>query len=72
MEVTNQQHQQWRFTNLYGYLEIDRRRDSWDMLRTLAQDNNLRWCILGDFNDILSNDEKISTTDHPPWRIQGF
>ncbi|MCI26034.1 endonuclease/exonuclease/phosphatase family protein [Trifolium medium] len=27
---------------------------------------------MGDFNDILSNDEKKSRVDHPPWRIRGF
>lgn len=50
----------------YGYPDSERRRDSWDLLRTLAQDNNLPWCIVGDSNDILSNDEKRSTTDNPP------
>ena len=32
MEGTHQHHQQWRFTGLYGYPEIERRQDSWDML----------------------------------------
>jgi hypothetical protein len=27
---------------------------------------------MGDFNDLLSNDEKRSKVDHPPWRIRGF
>ncbi|PNX85909.1 hypothetical protein L195_g041983, partial [Trifolium pratense] len=27
---------------------------------------------MGDFNDILSNEEKRSRDDHPPWRIRGF
>jgi hypothetical protein len=58
MEVTNQLHQQWRFTGFYGYPEIERRTESWDLLKTLAQDKNLPWCIMGDFNDILSNDDK--------------
>lgn len=42
------------------------------MLRTLAQDNSLPWCVMGDFNDLLSNEEKRSRVDHPPWRIRGF
>jgi hypothetical protein len=27
---------------------------------------------MGDFNDLLSNEEKRSRVDHPPWRIRGF
>jgi len=27
---------------------------------------------MGDFNDILSNEDKRSHVDHPPWRIRGF
>jgi hypothetical protein len=74
LEVTKQQQQQqqqqqqhrWRFTGFYVFPEIERRRDSWDLLRTLDQDNNLPWCIMGDFDDILSNEDKYSHVDHPP------
>jgi len=72
MEVALQQHQLWHFTGYYGYLEIERRKETWDFLRTLAQDNTLPWCIMGDFNDILSNEDKWSQIEHPPWRIRGF
>ncbi|MCI33897.1 endonuclease/exonuclease/phosphatase family protein, partial [Trifolium medium] len=27
---------------------------------------------MGDFNDLLSNDEKRSSVEHLPWRIRGF
>ncbi|MCH80235.1 hypothetical protein A2U01_0001001 [Trifolium medium] len=72
MEVTHPTYPSWRLTGFYGYPENERRRDSWDLLRTLSQDNTLPWCIIGDFNDILSNEEKRSKVDHPPWRIRGF
>jgi hypothetical protein len=42
------------------------------LLRTLSQDNTLPWCVMGDFNDLLSNEDKRSRVDHPPWRIRGF
>lgn len=42
------------------------------MLRTLSRDNDLTWCIVGDFNDILSNDDKRGRAEHPPWLIRGF
>jgi len=72
MEVTHPHHPRWRFTGFHGCPENDRRRESWDMLRTLAQDNSLPWCVMGDFNDLLSNEEKRSRVDHPPWKIRGF
>lgn len=28
--------------------------------------------FMGDFNDLLSNEDKRSWVDHPPWRIMGF
>jgi len=70
MEVNHPNFPKWWFTGFYGYPETDRRRESWDLLRTLAQDNALPWFI-GDFNDILSNEEKRGQVTHPPWRIRG-
>jgi len=34
--------------------------------------SQLLWCIIGDFNDILSADEKKGRSDRQPWLIQGF
>jgi len=63
MEVTKQQQQhRWCFTGSYGFLEIERRRESWDLLRNL-EDKNLSWYKMGDFNDILSNEVKRSHVD---------
>ncbi|MCH82637.1 endonuclease/exonuclease/phosphatase family protein [Trifolium medium] len=73
IEVNHPTYPKWRFTGFYGYRpDGGRRHDSWNLLRTLAQDNSLPWCIMGDFNDILSNDDKRSRVEHPPWRIRGF
>ncbi|MCH90734.1 endonuclease/exonuclease/phosphatase family protein [Trifolium medium] len=65
MEVVHPTYPKWRLTGFYGYPENERRRDSWDLLRTLAQDNSLPWCVMGDFNDLLSNEEKeVEWTTH--------
>lgn len=48
----------WRLTGFYGIPNRGRRKDSWNILRDLASQSNLPWCVIGDFNDILSHDEK--------------
>lgn len=44
----------WRLTGFYGIANRGRRRDSWNILRELASQSTMPWCILGDFNDLLS------------------
>ena len=62
----------WRLTGFYSCLERSRRRDSWDLVRTLHGNSSLPWCILGDFNDIISAMDKKDFVDHPTWLINGF
>ena len=38
------------------------------MVRTLHG----KWCILGDFNDIISDMDKKGLVDHPTWLINDF
>lgn len=57
-EVNNEQTGRWRYTGYYGYPQRIRRVDSWNLLRELSAASSLPWCILGDFNDISSMDEK--------------
>lgn len=56
---------QWRFTGYYGYPERARRRESWQLLRTLSGQSTLPWAIMGDFNDLLSQSEKRGRHPHP-------
>lgn len=42
------------------------------LLRTLAQDHSLPWCIIGDFSDLLSNDDKRGHVDQSHQLISGF
>lgn len=48
----------WRLTGYYGHPDVSRRRTSWNLIRNLAESSNIPWCILGNFYDILSSDEK--------------
>ncbi|KAK2665103.1 hypothetical protein Ddye_003677 [Dipteronia dyeriana] len=48
----------WRFTGFYGNPDKAQRANSWSLLRRLAGLSRLPWVCLGDFNEILSDDEK--------------
>ena len=52
----------WRFTGFYGDPETSKRYKSWELLRQLKQAYRLPWLCAGDFNEIISMDEKIRGT----------
>jgi hypothetical protein len=62
----------WRLTGFYGFPGSGRRRDSWNFLRNLSRASTLPWCVIGDFNDILSDSEKKGRTVRSSWLINGF
>lgn len=42
------------------------------MLRLLANKSTLPWCILGDFNDLLYDTDKMGRHPHPNYFLEGF
>ncbi|KAK3200122.1 hypothetical protein Dsin_023537 [Dipteronia sinensis] len=51
--------QHWRFTGFYGHPERSQRHHSWTLLRRLAGMSCLPWVCMGDFNEVLCDDEKL-------------
>ena len=49
----------WGFTGFYRDNDTSKRQESWDMLHLLKSNNSLPWLCAGDFNEILSGEEKI-------------
>lgn len=49
----------WRFTGVYGHPKAEDRHRTWSLLKTLYPRCSLPWLLGGDFNEILSRDEKI-------------
>ncbi|XP_050918449.1 uncharacterized protein LOC127135862 [Lathyrus oleraceus] len=41
-------------------------------MRELKDMSNVPWCIVGDFNDLLSQQDKIGNHIHPNWLCVGF
>ncbi|XP_074366501.1 uncharacterized protein LOC141707310 [Apium graveolens] len=62
----------WRLSCFYGFPERGRRKNSWDLIRTLSQISSLPWCIVGDFNDLLHQSDKQGNSRHPQSLIDGF
>ena len=69
IEVIMQDMGVWRLTGYYGFPEKYRRRDAWHMLWTLSHKSPLRWCCIGDYNDLLFQKEKNRTSMPSCWSV---
>ncbi|CAN0827212.1 hypothetical protein LINGRAHAP2_LOCUS917 [Linum grandiflorum] len=55
MEVEDASSVSFRLTGFYGLPERARRRESWELIRMLAGMSTEPWCLVGDFNDLLTD-----------------
>lgn len=63
---------QWRFMRFYGHPEMSIRGDLWTLLEQLSGKMNLPWVIMGDFNEILHEGEKVGGNQRPASRMKHF
>ncbi|GAU34899.1 hypothetical protein TSUD_144300 [Trifolium subterraneum] len=70
--VEDKEEGEWQLTCYYGYPERGRRSQAWELLRELRDMSDLPWCIIGDFNDLLSQEDKRGNHPHPNWLCNGF
>lgn len=70
--VINDVNGDWRLTGYYGYPDRSRRHLLWNLLRHLSRINNLSWVCMGDFNDLLTSEDKKGRVSHPQWLFRGF
>lgn len=54
-----------RLTCYYGYPGRGRKRQVWDLMREFYDMSNLPWCIIEDFKDLLSQDDKQGIHPYP-------
>ncbi|KAL8146376.1 hypothetical protein AgCh_004207 [Apium graveolens] len=64
--------QSWRLTSFYGEPNRNMRRKTWDLLKNLARDSNLPWCVMGDWNNIIAQTDKKGGAPYPQWLLDGF
>lgn len=62
----------WRFTGFYGEPATSKRHIEWNLLRKLGDQTRLPWCCMGDFDEILSFNEKEGGANRPSAQITGF
>lgn len=63
---------EFRLTCLYGESDRTKRKETWSLIRNLATDNDFPWCVIGELNNMTSQDYKKGGPPYPNWLIQGF
>ncbi|KAL9690658.1 hypothetical protein QQ045_011064 [Rhodiola kirilowii] len=59
-------------TLFYGDPTVAKRKFSWELLRRLNTISNLPWIILGDFNEVLSDEEVVGVDPRKLWQMTNF
>ena len=62
----------WRITGFYGHPQTHMRQFLWDLLAFLKNQCQLPWICFGDFNEILSMEEKSSGPLRPQGQMDNF
>ena len=62
----------WRITGFYGHPQAHLRQFSWDLLAFLSDQYQLPWFCFGDFNEILSTNEKSGGLLRPQSQMEKF
>ncbi|CAM8902040.1 unnamed protein product [Rhodiola kirilowii] len=62
----------FRLTLFYGDPATTKRKFNWDLLRRLRGLMNLPWAVLGDFNEVLSNEEIKGLKLRHNWQMNNF
>lgn len=62
----------WHLMCFYGFPERARRKESWDMIRSLSKMSTIQWYIMIDFNNLLYNADKRGVHPHPLSLMEGF
>ncbi|XP_074314569.1 uncharacterized protein LOC141649788 [Silene latifolia] len=62
---------EWRVTEFYGWLAVNDRHLSWELLRVLNNQSSLPWLCLGDYNEVLFATE-MKGGSRPQWQMNNF
>ncbi|KAK1371101.1 Endo/exonuclease/phosphatase domain-containing protein [Heracleum sosnowskyi] len=62
----------FRVTGVYGEPDKSKRHETWELIRNLSINNNHPWVLIGDMNNVCSQDDKKGGRPYPVSLIQGF
>uniref|UniRef100_A0A803NUT8 Endonuclease/exonuclease/phosphatase domain-containing protein n=1 Tax=Cannabis sativa TaxID=3483 RepID=A0A803NUT8_CANSA len=72
VSIVSREIEKWRLTGLYGEPNRAFRKRTWDLIRGLKHTYDLPWCIVGDLNNVTSQQDKCGGNLYPNWLIDGF
>ncbi|XP_074374632.1 uncharacterized protein LOC141715043 [Apium graveolens] len=70
--VNSKDGEKFRLTGVYGEPDRRKRQEIWELIRALAVNNSLPWCLIGDMNNVVSQSDKQGGRPYPQTLIQGF
>lgn len=56
--VDGEEAEKWDITGIYGYPEENNKKKTWQLIEQLSSQVGRKWMCMGDFNDVLSVEEK--------------
>ncbi|XP_073367683.1 uncharacterized protein [Aegilops tauschii subsp. strangulata] len=62
----------WRLSVFYGAVNRSMRYKTWDTMKILRGENDLPWVCMGDFNEILRQEEQMGPNERDSAQIEGF
>jgi exonuclease III len=62
----------WNFTGFYGHPNASKRVEAWALLKYLAHMDSAPWVCIGDFNEILTLEEKWGGGGRPNSQMEAF
>lgn len=71
LQIT-QRNKRWFVSCVYGRPVTQHRLELWHKLSSIDLNRNEAWCMIGDFNDIKSPDEKLGGPQRLHVSFQGF
>jgi exonuclease III len=64
--------EQWKFSCIYGHPETAKRHESWTLMKHLAELAPEPWVCLGDFNEVVSMEEKRGGSERHRTQMRAF
>ncbi|XP_074359588.1 uncharacterized protein LOC141699242 [Apium graveolens] len=62
----------FRMTGIYGEPDRIRRSETWNLIKGLKSQSMVPWCLIGDMNNVVKQEDKKGGHSYPSWLIQGF